>query len=212
MKTGEPQRSFSESQRRHELAERLEVALLAEVLVRIRLLAFALLRRALLLPLLLALLVGLDDAAEAGADGVDEDEVGEREPRGLVLDELRRQLGQRPVGRKVDALRADGAHVQERGRGARPAVEDERDGPRRGRRLRRRTRRRRSRRRASPSCAGRPTSPSRCSRVASRRRSSARIVSAPAGGSWSCFGSASSPVVRHGARPSPLRARASSAR
>src|SRR5439155_12479253 len=113
---------------RHELAERLEIALLAEVLVRIRLLVGAGLALALRL-LLLLLALRLDDAAEAGADRVDEDEVGEREPRGLVLDELRRRGGHRPVDRERDPLRADGAHVQVRRRRAGTAVEDERDRP-----------------------------------------------------------------------------------
>ena len=80
--------------------------------------------------LAVAFLLGLDDAAEAGSDRIDEHEVGEREPRGLVLDELRRHRRQRAVGREVDALRTDCAHVQV-GRGrTRPAVEDERHGPR----------------------------------------------------------------------------------
>ena len=60
----------------HELTERLEVALVAEVLLRIG--GVLRLRVALGLGLLLG---RLDDAAEARTDGVDEHEVGEREPK-----------------------------------------------------------------------------------------------------------------------------------
>ena len=103
----------------HELAERLEVALVAEVLLGIGGVV------GLCAVLAVALLVGLDDAAEAGPDRIDEDEIREREPRGLVLDQLRGELGQRAVRRERDPLRPDRAHVQVRRRGARPAVEDE---------------------------------------------------------------------------------------
>ena len=108
----------------HELAQRLEVALLAEVLLRIgRVVSVLLLLR------VLALVLVLDHAAEARADGIDEHEVAEGEPRCLVLDESRRHRGKRAVRREVDPLRTDRSHV-EVGRGcARAAVEDERDGP-----------------------------------------------------------------------------------
>ena len=97
----------------HELAERLEVALVPEVLLRV---GSVVRLRALLA---VALLLRLDDAAEAGADRVDEHEVGEREPGRLVLDEPRGHRRQRPVRREVDALRADRAHVQVGRRGSR---------------------------------------------------------------------------------------------
>ena len=60
----------------HELAERLEVALVAEVLLGIGGVV------GLCAVLAVALLVGLDRAAEAGPDRIDEDEIREREPPG----------------------------------------------------------------------------------------------------------------------------------
>ena len=103
----------------HELAKRLEVALVPEVLLRVG----GVLRLRALLGLVL--LLRLDDAAEAGAHRVDEHEVGEREPGRLVLDEPRGHRRQRPVRREVDALRADRTHVQVGRSGSGPAVEDE---------------------------------------------------------------------------------------
>ena len=98
-------------------------------------------------------------AAEARPDRIDEDEIGEREPRRLVLDEAWRHRRQRPVRREVDALRPDRAHVQVRRRRARPAVEHERHRAVARRRPWRRRRSRRSPPPASPSCAGRSTCP-----------------------------------------------------
>src|SRR5205085_10683272 len=68
----------------HELTLLLEVALRPEVLV-LGLLPVAASSASALVVFLLLL---LDDAAEAGADRIDEDEIGEPEPGGLVLDEL----------------------------------------------------------------------------------------------------------------------------
>ena len=102
----------------HELAERLEIALVAEVLRGGA--------STVLLFLLLAVLgLVLDDAAEAGAHRIDEHEVGEREPRLLVLHEARRHRRQRAVGRERDPRRPDGTHVQIRRRRPRSTVEDE---------------------------------------------------------------------------------------
>ena len=187
----------------HELAERLEVALVPEVLLRVgRVVGLA------AAVLAVALLLGLDHAAEAGSDGIDEHEVGESEPRRLVLDELGRHRRQRAVGREVDALRTDGAHVQVGRRRTRPAVEDERHGPRavavsgdvRDREDLRRgllllaQHRPLARRRVLDRLAPRP-------HVA--------VVSAPAGGSWSGFFSSfvrvfvSSLMGAHATRCSP---------
>ena len=105
----------------HELAQRLEVALVAEVLLRI---GRALVRLAAVLAV--RLLVRFDHAAEARPHRIDEHEIGEREPRRLVLDEAWRHRRQRPVGREVDALRAHCSHVQVRRCRAGPAVEHER--------------------------------------------------------------------------------------
>ena len=111
----------------HELGERLEVALLPEVLLRVDGLVLVLARA----PVgSLLLLLALDHAAEAGADRVDEHEVGEREPGRLVLLQPRRHLRERAVRGERDALRPDGAEVKVRRRGPRAAVEDERDRPR----------------------------------------------------------------------------------
>ena len=75
----------------HELAQRLEVALLAEVLVRVGGVA--------LLVVLLrgGLRLALDDPAEARSDRIDEHEIGEGEPGRLVLHEPRRQIRKRAV-------------------------------------------------------------------------------------------------------------------
>ena len=108
----------------HELAERLEVALVPEVLLRVgRVVGLA--RRPWPSPFFSGSITRLKPVPT----GIDEHEVGEREPRRLVLDEPRRHRRQRPVRREVDALRPDGAHVQVRRRRARAAVEDERHGP-----------------------------------------------------------------------------------
>jgi hypothetical protein len=105
----------------HELAQRLEVALVPEVLLGVG----HVVRR--LRILLLGLLLGrLDDAAEAGPDGIDDDQVGEGKPGRFVLDETCRHGGQRAVGREVHPLWPHGTHVQVRRGGSRAAVEDER--------------------------------------------------------------------------------------
>ena len=110
----------------HELAQRLEVALQPEVLLRIG-------RVVLLVVLLVVLrhvaLLGLDHTAEPCSDGIDEHEVGELEPRRLVLHESRWHFRERAVRRKGHALRADHAEVQIRRRGSRTAVEDEHHRP-----------------------------------------------------------------------------------
>jgi hypothetical protein len=102
----------------HELAERLEVALVAEVLLRAAL-------GLLLLLTILALALGLDHAAEAGAHRIDEHQVGERQPRLIVRHEPGRHPRQRSVRRKCHPYWPDGAHVQERRRCTRATVEDE---------------------------------------------------------------------------------------
>ena len=107
----------------HELAERFEIASLPEVLLRVGRVFFLLL----VLRVVLALL--LDDAAEAGPDRIDEHEIGEGEPRRLVLHEPRRHLRERPVRRERDALRADHAEMKKRRRRTRPSVEDEHHRP-----------------------------------------------------------------------------------
>jgi hypothetical protein len=69
-------------------------------------------------------------AAVAGADGVDEDEVGLVEQRVFVFDEAEGGPGQ--VAHLIGhghALRAEQAHVQPDGGGAGAAVEAEGDGP-----------------------------------------------------------------------------------
>ena len=105
----------------HELAQRLEVALLPEVLLGIAgVLLLPVLRR----PVALA----LDDAAETRAYRVDEDKVGEGEPRRLVLHEPGRHRRQRPIRGEGNALRAHDTQVQVRGRGSGAAVEDEHHG------------------------------------------------------------------------------------
>ena len=124
---GRPPAAVARQPAADELRQRLEVALVAEVLLRVRLVARA--RRVFLLVVLLLLAVLLDDPAEARSDGVDEDEIREREPGLVVLDEPRRHRRQRAVRRKVDALWPDGADVQVRGRCSRPAVEHERHRP-----------------------------------------------------------------------------------
>ena len=111
----------------HELGERLEVALVAEVLLRIRVLALGAVR--LLLAVVLRRVVLLDDSTEAGADRIDEDKVREREPRLLVVHEPRRHRRQRSVRRELDALRAYRPDVQIRRRRPRAAVEHERHRP-----------------------------------------------------------------------------------
>ena len=107
----------------HELAERLEIAPLPEILLRIGR-VFVLL---LALPVVLALVV--DDATEPGPDRIDEHEIGESEPRRLVLHEPRRHLRQRPVRRERDTLRPDRPEMEERGRRTGPSVEDEHHRP-----------------------------------------------------------------------------------
>ena len=110
----------------HELRERLEVALLPEVLLRVDALVLVVAR----VPVGgLVLLLALDHAAEAGADRVDEHEVGEREPGRLVLHQPGRHLGERSVRGERDAQRPDRAEMQVRRRGAGAAVEHERHRP-----------------------------------------------------------------------------------
>jgi len=67
-------------------------------------------------------------AAVAGADGIDEHEVGGAEDRGRVVAQLvRRRARIRGIARDVDHLRTDEAEVQPHRCRARTAVEDERD-------------------------------------------------------------------------------------
>ncbi len=80
-----------------ELAQRLEIALVPEELAIAPVLAVVL-----FLAVGAIVAVALDDAAEAGADRIDEHQIAEREPRLLVRDEPGRQLGQRSVRRKRD--------------------------------------------------------------------------------------------------------------
>ena len=69
-------------------------------------------------------------AAEAGADRVDLDEVGEaQQARRVVLEPVGRRARVLRVARDVDAPGADETEVQEDRGGARPAVEEERDRP-----------------------------------------------------------------------------------
>ena len=103
----------------HELPQRLEIALVAEVLLGVGVVAVLGAFR------LIVLLRRLDHAAEPGADGVDEDQVGERQPGLLVRHEPGGMRGSEPSTGKRDPRRADGAHVQERRRGPRAAVEHE---------------------------------------------------------------------------------------
>ena len=119
MKTGEPQRPWAESQRpmnsqsdsRSRFCPKYSFGSVASSFFFS---SFA---------VVLALVV--DDAAEAGPDRIDEHEIGEGEPRRLVLHEPRRHLRERPVRRERDALRADRPEMEERRRRTRPAVEDE---------------------------------------------------------------------------------------
>jgi hypothetical protein len=112
----------------HRLAQRLEIALVTEVLLARGVAVTVAASTGLgLLGRVAVRVVVLDDAAEAGPDRVDEDEVGEGEPRFRVGDEPRWHLRQRPGGGEGHTARADGAHVQERRRGARAAIEDEGD-------------------------------------------------------------------------------------
>ncbi len=77
---------------------------------------------------------GLTGAAVARPDGIDEDEVGLREPRVLVVDERVRGRRHHAVVLHLHALRPEGAEVQPHGRGARAAVEREHERPLLGRR------------------------------------------------------------------------------
>ena len=68
-------------------------------------------------------------AAEAGGDGVDEDEVGEVSRRGIfVIDEAEGGLGRVAFGAHIDAAGAEGAEVEPDGRGTGAAVEHEGNG------------------------------------------------------------------------------------
>ena len=167
----------------HELAQRLEVALVAEVLLRVGRVSSGLRRR----PCRRAFFSGSITRLKPVPTGSTNTRSEKREPRRLVLDEARRHRRQRPVRREVDALRADGAHVQVRRRSARAAVEDERDRAIPGR----------------PSAATYETEkisaagfsflrrtvhfPVAVYWIALRPRPHVPVVSAPAGGSWSGF-------------------------
>ena len=68
-------------------------------------------------------------AAEAGADRVDEDEVGEAEPCRRVVDEVNRRARHRPVFRRLHDPRPERTQMQkDRGRAGTP-VEHEADRP-----------------------------------------------------------------------------------
>ena len=71
-----------------------------------------------------------DDAAVAGGDRVDEDEVGDVEQRVVVVDQPVRRRGLEPVVGHLHALRRERPHVQPDRRRAGAAVVEERDRPR----------------------------------------------------------------------------------
>ena len=78
--------------------------------------------------LLLGFVGGDQGAAEAGADGVDEDEVGEVEPGAGIVGEGGGVGGTVAFVAECDVLGADGAEVEIDGGGAGAAVEGEGDG------------------------------------------------------------------------------------
>ena len=76
----------------------------------------------------LLLILRLTRAAIAGADRIDEDEVGHVEPGARIVDEARRRTLQFALVVHLDRARADTAEMQIGCGGARAAVEDEGDG------------------------------------------------------------------------------------
>ena len=120
MKTGEPQRPLLGEPAAHELAQRLEVALVAEVLLRVgassgfcAVLAVVLLARA------------RSTRLKPVPTGSTKTRSVNASHDSSFSTSARRHRRQRAVRRERDPLRPDGAHVQVRGRGAGPAVEDE---------------------------------------------------------------------------------------
>ena len=67
-------------------------------------------------------------AAEAGADGIDEDHVAKGQKRVVVIDEGVRRLGLRAIGAHLDALGTESTHVQPDGGGTGTAIKYEGDG------------------------------------------------------------------------------------
>src|SRR5262249_52748710 len=104
-----------------ELAQRIQVA--------VELIVFLLVDRLARVLLVLLCTVSIEHTAEAGADRIDKNEIGELEPALLIIDQLCRRRSSIAVGFEIDALRAERSDMQIRRRSARSTVEDERNRP-----------------------------------------------------------------------------------
>lgn len=107
-----------------EFAERFEIAIEAEEFFLVR--TFAGLR----LLLVGRLLLLLDDAAEAGADRINENKIGKGDPAFGIISETHRRRRHMALGFELYALRTEPANVQIGRSSAGTAVEYEGDGPR----------------------------------------------------------------------------------